>query len=70
LHAWKAFQITGTAVRKIGGGRPEDDNCRGWPIYRPAGEKRPTAVSNRHCSATLYSNRATSVAVYFSTECS
>ncbi|GFV26903.1 uncharacterized protein TNCV_1452521 [Trichonephila clavipes] len=29
--AWKAFQTTGTAVRKVGGGRqlPEDDNCRG-----------------------------------------
>ncbi|GFV14797.1 hypothetical protein TNCV_3960071 [Trichonephila clavipes] len=26
--------------------------------------KTPTAVSKRHCSATLYSNGATSVAVY------
>ncbi|GFX86267.1 hypothetical protein TNCV_2561491 [Trichonephila clavipes] len=26
--------------------------------------KLPTAVSKRHCSATLYSNRATSIAVY------
>ncbi|GFW92114.1 hypothetical protein TNCV_2153931 [Trichonephila clavipes] len=31
----------------------QDDNCRGWPIYPPAGEKRRTAVSKRHCSATL-----------------
>ncbi|GFW42991.1 hypothetical protein TNCV_4651601 [Trichonephila clavipes] len=43
---------------------PEDDNCRGCRIYHPAGEKRPTAVSKRHCSATLYSNGATSVAIY------
>ncbi|GFX95875.1 transposable element Tcb2 transposase [Trichonephila clavipes] len=43
---------------------PEDDNCRGWPIYQPAGEKRPTPVSKRHCSATLYNNGATSVVVY------
>ncbi|GFX30703.1 transposable element Tcb2 transposase [Trichonephila clavipes] len=46
-RAWKAFQTTGTAVRKVGGGRPR---------YQPAGEKRPTAVSRRHCSVTLYSN--------------
>ncbi|GFT59984.1 transposable element Tcb2 transposase [Trichonephila clavipes] len=30
-HAWKAFQTTGTAVRKVGGGRPRmtdgDDRC-------------------------------------------
>ncbi|GFV22888.1 uncharacterized protein TNCV_3335971 [Trichonephila clavipes] len=62
-RAWKAFQTTGTAVRKVGGSRPRTTTAGGWPIYPPAGEKRQTAVSKRHCSATLYSNGATSVVV-------
>ncbi|GFV61094.1 uncharacterized protein TNCV_1972691 [Trichonephila clavipes] len=62
-RAWKAFQTTGTAVRKVGGGRPRNTTA-GNPIDHPAGEKRPTAVSKCHCSATLYSNGATSVVVY------
>ncbi|GFX70762.1 hypothetical protein TNCV_1337241 [Trichonephila clavipes] len=37
---------------------------RAWKTFHTTGEKRPTAVSKRHCSATLYSNGATSVAVY------
>ncbi|GFU92938.1 uncharacterized protein TNCV_2080841 [Trichonephila clavipes] len=28
-RAWKAFQTTGTAVRNVVGGPPEDNNCRG-----------------------------------------
>ncbi|GFV22875.1 hypothetical protein TNCV_3709151 [Trichonephila clavipes] len=62
-RAWKAFQTTGTAVRKVGGSRPRTTTAGGWPIYPPAGEKEQTAVSKRHCSATLYSNGATSVVV-------
>ncbi|GFT96143.1 transposable element Tcb2 transposase [Trichonephila clavipes] len=37
---------------------------RAWKAFQTTGEKRPTAVSKRHCSATLHSNGATSVAVY------
>ncbi|GFX46287.1 HTH_Tnp_Tc3_2 domain-containing protein [Trichonephila clavipes] len=37
---------------------------RAWKAFQTTGEKRPTVVSKRHCSATLYSNGATSVAVY------
>ncbi|GFT54379.1 uncharacterized protein TNCV_2727161 [Trichonephila clavipes] len=58
--ALKAFHTTGTALRKIGGARPRtktagDDRC----IILQA-----KTVSKRHCSATLYSNVETSVAVY------
>ncbi|GFX40419.1 hypothetical protein TNCV_4320521 [Trichonephila clavipes] len=63
--AWKAFQTTGTdSCSKGWWWPPEDDNCRGCPIYHPAGKKRPTAVRKHHCSATLYINGATSVTVY------
>ncbi|GFT25911.1 transposable element Tcb2 transposase [Trichonephila clavipes] len=34
---------------------------RAWKALQTIGEKRPTAVSKRHCSAILYSNGATSV---------
>ncbi|GFX58831.1 hypothetical protein TNCV_805351 [Trichonephila clavipes] len=37
---------------------------RAMKAFQTTGEKRPTAVSKRHCSATLYSNGASSVAVY------
>ncbi|GFX10688.1 transposable element Tcb2 transposase [Trichonephila clavipes] len=29
---------------------------RAWKTFQTTSEKRPTAVSKRHCSATLYSN--------------
>ncbi|GFU19036.1 transposable element Tcb2 transposase [Trichonephila clavipes] len=58
-HAWKAFQTTGTAVRKVGGGRPRTTTAEdGRYIILQA--KR-----GRWQSATLYSNGATSVAVYY-----
>ncbi|GFW70119.1 transposable element Tcb2 transposase [Trichonephila clavipes] len=55
-HAWKAFQTTGTAVRKVGGGRPRtttagDDR---YIILQAKGSRRKS-----HCSATLYSNGTT-----------
>ncbi|GFX90642.1 transposable element Tcb2 transposase [Trichonephila clavipes] len=37
---------------------------RAWKALQTTGKKRPTAVSKRHCSATLYSNGETSAAVY------
>ncbi|GFT30938.1 transposable element Tcb2 transposase [Trichonephila clavipes] len=37
---------------------------RAWKTFQTTGEKRLTAVSKRHCSASLYSNGVTSVAVY------
>ncbi|GFW85159.1 hypothetical protein TNCV_3248991 [Trichonephila clavipes] len=37
---------------------------RAWKAFQTTGEKRLTAVSKRHCSATLYSNGVTSVEVY------
>ncbi|GFW03656.1 transposable element Tcb2 transposase [Trichonephila clavipes] len=37
---------------------------RAWKAFQTTGEKRPTAVSKSHFSATLYSNGVTSVAVY------
>ncbi|GFV37291.1 transposable element Tcb2 transposase [Trichonephila clavipes] len=58
-RAWKAFQTTGTAVRKVGGGRPRTTTA-GDERYIILQAKR----GRRHCSATLYSNGATSVAVY------
>ncbi|GFT80526.1 transposable element Tcb2 transposase [Trichonephila clavipes] len=36
---------------------------RAWKAFQTTGEKRPTIVSKRHCSATLNSNGATSVTV-------
>ncbi|GFU46050.1 uncharacterized protein TNCV_4692361 [Trichonephila clavipes] len=60
-RAWKAFQTTGTAVRYVGGGRPRVTTA-GDDQYIILQVKR--AVSKRHCSATLYSNGETSVAVY------
>ncbi|GFU07733.1 uncharacterized protein TNCV_4164281 [Trichonephila clavipes] len=48
-----AFQTTGTAVRKVGGGFPMTTTSRDDRYIIPAGEKRPTAVNKRHCSATL-----------------
>ncbi|GFT58659.1 transposable element Tcb2 transposase [Trichonephila clavipes] len=64
-RAWKAFQTTGTAVRKVGDGRPRTTTAGDDRYIILHFEKRPTAVSKRHCSATLYSNGATSVIVYF-----
>ncbi|GFX31045.1 uncharacterized protein TNCV_2025481 [Trichonephila clavipes] len=63
-RAWKAFQTTGTAVRKVGGGRPRTTTAGDDRYIILQAKKRPTAVSKRHCSATLYSNGETSVAVY------
>ncbi|GFU99755.1 transposable element Tcb2 transposase [Trichonephila clavipes] len=37
---------------------------RTWKAFQTTVEKRPTAVNKCHCSATLYSNGATSDAVY------
>ncbi|GFU32337.1 transposable element Tcb2 transposase [Trichonephila clavipes] len=37
---------------------------RALKAFQTTGKKRPTTISKRHCSATLYSNAATSVAVY------
>ncbi|GFY25139.1 uncharacterized protein TNCV_2482601 [Trichonephila clavipes] len=59
-RAWKAFQTTGTAVRKVAGGRPRTTTARD-DRYIILQAKR---VSKRQCSTTLYSNGATSVAVY------
>ncbi|GFT67683.1 transposable element Tcb2 transposase [Trichonephila clavipes] len=57
--AWKAFQTTGKAVRKVVGGRPRTTTA-GDDRYIILQAKR--AVSKRHYSATLYSNGATSLA--------
>ncbi|GFX78182.1 transposable element Tcb2 transposase [Trichonephila clavipes] len=61
-RAWKAFQTTGTAVRMVGGGHRRTTTA-GDDLYIILQAKRG-AVSKPHCSATLYSNGATSVAVY------
>ncbi|GFU79117.1 transposable element Tcb2 transposase [Trichonephila clavipes] len=39
-RAWKAFQTTGTAVRKVGGGRPR---------MTTAGDDRGSATGDRYC---------------------
>ncbi|GFX67868.1 hypothetical protein TNCV_320411 [Trichonephila clavipes] len=57
-HAWKVFQTIITTVRMVGGGRHRKS------IYRPAGKKSPIPFSKRHCLATVYSSKATSLAVY------
>ncbi|GFS61078.1 transposable element Tcb2 transposase [Trichonephila clavipes] len=57
-RAWKAFQTTGTAVRKDGGGRRRTTTA-GDDRYIILQAKR-----RQRQSATLYSNGATSVAVY------
>ncbi|GFX11005.1 transposable element Tcb2 transposase [Trichonephila clavipes] len=63
-RAGKAFQTTSTAVRKVGGGQPRP-TIAGDDIYIFLQAKRSRRQSSkRHCSATLYSNGATSVAVY------
>ncbi|GFU97594.1 transposable element Tcb2 transposase [Trichonephila clavipes] len=62
-RAWKAFQTTGTAVRKVGGSRPRTTTAGDGRYILLQAKKRRTAVSKRHCSATLYSNGATSVVV-------
>ncbi|GFV85160.1 transposable element Tcb2 transposase [Trichonephila clavipes] len=54
----------GTAVRKVGGGRPMTTTAGDDRYIILKVKKRPTVVSERHCSATFYSNGATSVAVY------
>ncbi|GFY16462.1 uncharacterized protein TNCV_2351051 [Trichonephila clavipes] len=57
-RAWKAFQTKGTAVRKVGGGRPRTTT---------AGDGRYIILHVQRGSQqapTLYSNGATSVAVY------
>ncbi|GFV30121.1 transposable element Tcb2 transposase [Trichonephila clavipes] len=63
-RAWKAFQNTGTAVRKVGKGRPRTKTAGDDRYIILQAKKGPTAVSKRHCSATLYSNGVASVAVY------
>ncbi|GFT41197.1 uncharacterized protein TNCV_3403561 [Trichonephila clavipes] len=63
-RAWRAFQTRGTAVRKVGGGHPSTTTAGDDRYIILQAKKTPTAVSKRHCSATLYSNGTTSVAVY------
>ncbi|GFV94425.1 transposable element Tcb2 transposase [Trichonephila clavipes] len=57
-RTWKAFQTTGTAVRKVSGGRPRTTTA-GDERYIILQAKR--GRRKRHCSATLYSNAATMV---------
>ncbi|GFV62808.1 transposable element Tcb2 transposase [Trichonephila clavipes] len=52
-RAWKAFQTTGTSVRKVGGGRPRTTT---------AGDDRYIILQAKR--ATLYNNGATRVAIY------
>ncbi|GFW85830.1 transposable element Tcb2 transposase [Trichonephila clavipes] len=62
-HAWKAFQTTGTAVRKVGGGRPRTTTA-GDDQYIILQAKRGRRQSASIIAQQLYSNVATSVAVY------
>ncbi|GFT50493.1 transposable element Tcb2 transposase [Trichonephila clavipes] len=57
-RAWKAFQTTSTAVRKVGGGRPRTTTA-GDDQYIILQVKR-----GRRQSATPYSNGAKSVVFY------
>ncbi|GFX15415.1 hypothetical protein TNCV_3303441 [Trichonephila clavipes] len=63
---WKAFQTVGIVVRKVDGGRSKKTIAVDKSMYHLAGEKSPIPVNKHHCSATMYSNRATSVTVYCS----
>ncbi|GFW19280.1 uncharacterized protein TNCV_256071 [Trichonephila clavipes] len=44
-RAWKAFQTTGTAVRKVGGGRPRTTTARDdrYIILQAKRDRRPSA---------------------------
>ncbi|GFV76394.1 transposable element Tcb2 transposase [Trichonephila clavipes] len=64
-RAWKAFQTTGTVVRKVGGGRPRTKNA-GDDRYIILQAKRGRWQSASVIAQQLYSNGATSVAVYCS----
>ncbi|GFW97410.1 transposable element Tcb2 transposase [Trichonephila clavipes] len=61
-RAWKAFQTTGTAVRKVGGGQPR--TTAGDDQYIILQAKRGRRQSASVIAQQLYSNGATSVAVY------
>ena len=55
-HAWKAFQTTGTAVRKVGGGRPRkttavDDRYIVLQAKR-ARNQSASAIAQQRCTAT------------------
>ncbi|GFS73659.1 transposable element Tcb2 transposase [Trichonephila clavipes] len=62
-RAWKLFQTTGTAVRKVGGGRPRTTTA-GDDRYIILQAKRGRWQSASVIAQQLYSNGATSVAVY------
>ncbi|GFX66032.1 uncharacterized protein TNCV_14531 [Trichonephila clavipes] len=54
----KAFQTTGTAIRKVGGGRPRKTNAvNDLHIVLKA-------IRTQYHSATVYRNRETSVTAY------
>ncbi|GFU78721.1 transposable element Tcb2 transposase [Trichonephila clavipes] len=58
-RSWKAFQTTGTAVRKVGGGRPRTITA-GDDRYIILQAKR----GRRQSASVIAQQRATSVAVY------
>ncbi|XP_071032982.1 uncharacterized protein [Parasteatoda tepidariorum] len=56
-RAWNAFKTTGTAVRKVGGGRPKKTTPRDDRYIVLQAEKN--LVSERHISAIVHSHRTT-----------
>ncbi|GFX83194.1 transposable element Tcb2 transposase [Trichonephila clavipes] len=57
-RAWKAFQTTGTAVRKVGGGRPRttiagDDR---YIILQAKRGRRGSVIGDRYCEKVLLPN--------------
>ncbi|GFW09529.1 transposable element Tcb2 transposase [Trichonephila clavipes] len=62
-RAWKAFQTTGTAVRKVGGGLPRTTTA-GDDRYIILQAKRGRRQSASVVAQQLYGNGATIVAVY------
>ncbi|GFW49079.1 transposable element Tcb2 transposase [Trichonephila clavipes] len=56
-HAWKAFQTTGTAVRKVGGGRPSKKtagNDRYITLQAIRGRRQSAnVISQQLCTTTV-----------------
>ncbi|GFX17592.1 transposable element Tcb2 transposase [Trichonephila clavipes] len=56
LRTWKAFQTTGTAVRKVGGGRPRTTTAgdgRYVILYAQRGQQQSaSAIAHELCTAT------------------